>query len=203
MQDRMDVYRVIKDTIRIEEFAKELGYTVVRKGRYYSLKEHDSVIIDPDKNCFWQNSIPGRGDAIGIGGSVIDFAIVLGNMTKAEALAVLEKKAVHFSNKKQDQYENKPKQQNHQEKKVLKLPGKDNNMRKVFAYLTKTRGIAPEIVQEMVNRKQLYQDINGNCVFISYEPGENGKAVFACRRGTNTFVPFYGDMPGCDYTKCF
>ena len=58
-------------------------------------------------------------------------------------------------------------------------------------------------MQEMVNRRQLYQDTHGNCVFLSYESGEDGKAVFACRRGTNTFKPFYGDVEGCDYSKCF
>ena len=67
--------------------------------------------------------------------------------------------------------------------------------------LVKTRCIRQEIVQEMVNRRQLYQDTHGNCVFLSYESGEDGKAVFACRRGTNTLKPFYGDVEGCDYSK--
>lgn len=52
-----------------------------------------------------------------------------------------------------------------------------------------------------MNRKMLYQDIHKNCVFVSYDP--EGKPVFACVRGTNCYKPFYGDLSGCDYEKCF
>ena len=42
-QELMDL---IKQQIQITDYARENGYTVVRAGRYYSLKEHDSVRID-------------------------------------------------------------------------------------------------------------------------------------------------------------
>ena len=61
-----ELYNYIKEQVRIGDYAAQrLGYTVVRKGRYFSLKEHDSVMIDPVKNCFWRNSRPGQGKAIG------------------------------------------------------------------------------------------------------------------------------------------
>ena len=62
-----NVYQIIKEQIRIIDYAPRLGFTVKRKGKYYSLKEHDSVIIDPEKNCFWRNSVPTIGTAIGKG----------------------------------------------------------------------------------------------------------------------------------------
>lgn len=47
-----NVYQIIKEQIRIIDYAPRLGFTVKRKGKYYSLKEHDSVIIDPEKKLF-------------------------------------------------------------------------------------------------------------------------------------------------------
>ena len=49
----------------------------------------------------------------------------------------------------------------------------------------------------------LYQDKNGNCVFVGYDVNNGEVPVFACRRGTNTYKPFYGDVEGCDYSQCF
>ena len=39
--------------VPVTDLAQRMGYSLVKKGRYYSLKEHDSVIIDTTKNCFW------------------------------------------------------------------------------------------------------------------------------------------------------
>ena len=41
-----DQLRQIKSQVSIIEYAQIMGYTPIRKGKYYSLKEHDSVIID-------------------------------------------------------------------------------------------------------------------------------------------------------------
>ena len=42
-------------------------------------------------------------------------------------------------------------------------------MRKIYAYLIKTRYISQDVVNEMVHRKMLYQDTYGNCVFLGYD----------------------------------
>lgn len=41
----------IKENISIVDYASSIGFTPVRKGKYYSLKEHDSIIIDTHKTC--------------------------------------------------------------------------------------------------------------------------------------------------------
>lgn len=196
MDNSKDFFRMIKEQIRIVDYARELGFTIVRRGKYFSLKEHDSVMIDDDKNCFWRNSRPGSGTSIGKGGSIIDFLMEFEDLSRNESIRVLRDR-VDFQ---------KPIQRNITDRTIPKknglvLPPKDKNMRKVFAYLTKTRKIKAEIIQDLVKRKQLYQDNHGNCVFVSYD--EKGQAVFACRRGTNTYKPFYGDCIGCDYTRGF
>lgn len=50
--DKQEVYRMIKEQVKIVDYAPRMGFTVIRKGRYFSLKEHDSVIIDPEKKLF-------------------------------------------------------------------------------------------------------------------------------------------------------
>ena len=186
----------IKENISIVDYASSIGFTPVRKGKYYSLKEHDSIIIDTNKNVYWQNSISGHGKCIGEMGSIIDFAMKFCNMSFYEVIRQFEGDIPRDS-----QYQ--VRQEKRISDKTLKLPGKDANMRKVYAYLIKTRNIKPDVVQFFVDNKMLYQDKNGNCVFVGYDVNNGVVPVFACRRGTNTFKPFYGDVAGCDYAKCF
>ena len=173
--------------ISITEYARQMGFTPVKIGSYYTLKEHDSVRIDPRKNIFFRNSTGDRG-------TVIDFVMVFKDVSCVEAIKLLcdeiELPKVY-------------KEQNSvpQKKKELILPAKARNMKNVFAYLVKTRCINQKIVQEMVDRDMLYQDERNNCVFVSRN--ENGKSVFATVRGTNTDKKWVGDVSGCDYSHSF
>lgn len=199
-EEKQEFYYAIKSQIRITDYAKELGFTVVRRGRYFSLLEHDSVIIDPEKNCFWRNSRAGNGNSIGMGGSIIDFAIEFGYYSLSEAITLLGNRILSSGITPGRERTEKPVDKKKKEK-VLVLPKKADNMKRVFAYLIKSRCIAGEVVQELVNRHQLYQDNYGNCVFLSFN--EKDVPVFACVRGTCTHKPFYGDVEGCDYKRCF
>lgn len=173
--------------ISIIEYARQMGFTPVKIGSYYTLKEHDSVRIDPRKNIFFRNSTGDRG-------TVIDFVMAFKGVSCGEAIKLLcdeiELPKVY-------------KEQNSvpQKKKDLILPAKARNMKNVFAYLVKTRCINQKIVQEMVDRDMLYQDERNNCVFVSRN--ENGKSVFATVRGTNTDKKWVGDVSGCDYSHSF
>lgn len=143
----------IKENISIVDYASSIGFTPVRKGKYYSLKEHDSIIIDTHKNVYWQNSISGYGKCIGEMGSIIDFAMKFCNMSFYEVIRQFEGDISRDS-----QYQ--VRQEKRISDKTLKLPGKDANMRKVYAYLIKTRNIKPDVVQFFVDNKMLYQDKN-------------------------------------------
>ncbi|MGN0679563.1 MAG: DUF3991 domain-containing protein [Oscillospiraceae bacterium] len=79
-------------------------------------------------------------------------------------------------------------------KKELILPDKADNMKKVFAYLCKTRGIKPEIVSQLAHEKLLFQDIQGNAVFVHKD--ENGKVVGAEIQGTMTAKRYKGVAQG-------
>lgn len=192
-QELMDL---IKQQIQITDYARENGYTLVRAGRYYSLKEHDSVRIDPSRNCYWQNSVAGR-TGIGKGDSIIGFAkdfVHHGDLH--EALKELSGRvrgmtyspgALPAAREEIKKYDSP------------QLPPRGENMHRMFAYLTKSRYVDPDIVQEFVNRKMLYQDQRGNCVFVGRNL--NGKAETACLRGTLSDVRFTGEIEGSDARK--
>ncbi len=76
----------------------------------------------------------------------------------------------------------------------LVLPEKADNMRKVFAYLCKTRGISADIVSQLAHEKLLYQDARGNAVFI--HKNDNGEIVGAEIQGTNSEKRFKGVAAG-------
>lgn len=196
-REKEQFYNAIKQ-IPITEYAVSLGYTVLRKGHYFTLKEHDSIRIDPERNCFWRNS--GIGDHVS--GSIIDFALNVNGQSLSEVLPELERylgeNYIDHTSQKSEKKDDK--NGNIINSIGLELPKPANNMHRVFAYLIKTRCIEPEIVQDFVHEKRLYQDQRGNCVFVSWK---EGKPVFACKRGTNTEKKFIGDVSGCDYRRGF
>lgn len=191
-------WQAIREGISILDLAQEYGKTPVRVGYYYSLKEHDSVRIDPRKNIFIRNSRP---DARG---SCIDFALEFGNYENIhEVLA-------DFSNRIEGYVDNPalekqvPKKEDVPKKRKsgeIVLPPHDGNVKNVFAYLTSSRKIDKSIVSEFIADKRLYQDTHKNCVFVGRN--DAGKVVYAGLRGTNTYKRFMGDVTGSDYSHCF
>ena len=79
-------------------------------------------------------------------------------------------------------------------KKELEMPEKAENMKKVFAYLCKTRGISSDIVSQLAHEKLLYQDIRGNAVFVHKD--DNGEIIGAEIQGTNSEKRYKGVARG-------
>ncbi len=180
----------IKRDIHITDVAREMGFHVKKVGNYFTIEEHDSVRITRD-NYYFRNSTGEKG-------TVIDFVMNFSGQGKNTVLQNLaEKLNYHISII--DFPESRPSFGEKQEKTFV-LPQKAASMRNMFAYLTQARYIDSEIVQELVNRKMLYQDVRNNCVFVSYHAD---KPVFATLKGTNTYVPFSGDVSGSDYRYCW
>lgn len=78
--------------------------------------------------------------------------------------------------------------------KELELPERADNMKMVFAYLCKTRGISSEIVSQLAHDILLYQDKKGNAVFLHKD--KNGKIIGAEIQGTNSQKRFKGVAKG-------
>lgn len=187
--------------VPITDYAERSGYSLVRMGKYYSLKEHDSVRIDPDRNCFWRNSRFQKGQK-GSAGSVIDFAIEFNGARDAKDAMRQIASLYGIEGDKGATVEYKKPEPVKREKALERrvgnviLPDRDKDNRCVYAYLLKTRAIDHSVIRYFLGKKMLYQDVHKNCVFHT-------KQIFGCVRGTNDANRFIADLEGCDYNECF
>lgn len=183
--------------IPITDIADKLGLTLVRKGQYYSLKEYDSTMIDPRKNCFWRNSRFSQGFKGGAGSS-IDFVMEFGG--EPDCRKSMRRLALMYGMEE--------KTENRHEVPVVKisecrekcrglcLPRKDKDNLRVCHYLL-GRGVSQKVINFFLDRNMLYQDVRKNCVFVS-QAGD-----FACVRGTDTCNRYISDCRGSNYQSCF
>lgn len=195
MSKQLEEIQAIKQRVRIEDYARQIGFTLLRKGAYLTCKEHDSLRIDTDKQKFWRN-------AYDVSGDIIDFAQHFEGLDKKDAIAKL-KNIAHITN--DISVPTKPllgrSVPDTEPPQPFALPEKDVNNKNVFAYLTQTRKIDRQIVNELMKDERLYQDKRKNCVFVGRD--NQHKPVFANQRGTNSQRKFVADIVGSDYNECF
>lgn len=184
--------------IPIIDYAEKIGFSVVKKGKYFSLIEHDSVIIDPIRNCFWRNSVFQKGIHRGAG-SVIDFAIEFQNYSNvkvamrelANIYGINESTSLKISNNINN---NKIKKEDKKIKFNIPTPAINNDI--VINYLKNERKIDEEIINYCIEKKVLYQEKKyNNCVFI------NINRTFGSIRSTGK-TRFMCDIEGSNYDEC-
>lgn len=93
-------------------------------------------------------------------------------------------------------------------KKDLILPPKDENYNRVIAYLVYTRGIAKEIIYQMIKEKKVYQSKTefkgktfGNCAFVGFD--EKKQPQYCAIRSMSSKSNFRQDVTGSDKTYGF
>lgn len=127
------------------------------------------------------------------GGGAIDLAMHLGDMRFKEAIAFLGKEFGNVSTI--EQYK---KEAETQVKRILDttkapklgIPVPDSSrIEQIFTYLTRKRGISPDIVTENIEKKNIWADSWGNCCFALRDM--QGKVVGAELRGTYE-KPYHG-----------
>ncbi len=191
--------------VPITDLAERMGFRLMRRGRYYSLKEHDSVMINTEKNCFWRNSRFQQGYRGGAG-STIDFYMEFSGETDCKKAMRQIALMYGIEGDKQPQvtynakFTSSPKQRKEPIRKGIQmgnltLPEKAKRNDIVYHYLL-GRGISHSVIRYFLARKMLYEDKRGNCVFVS------PLLDFACIRSTNE-VRFLSDCNGSDYSHCF
>lgn len=186
--------RIKATSVSLIALASSLGYTPVRVGKYYSLKEFDSVIIYNDATWYrWS----GNGKVHG--GSQIDFMLEFGPAESAvEAIDMLLKfRNVNYdteSNYVNNSIVNNSHKTNEADDKVLKLPPHNKDYKRIYAYLMQTRGLSQDVVSYFIHNKLIYEDaIHHNIVYCGYDP--DGKIRYAGMRGTGDI---YGRKFKCD-----
>lgn len=170
-------------SIRIEVIGEQLyGLTVVKTGQTNSFKEMDSLKIYPG-NHYYRFSNGNHGD-------VINFVQMMSDCNFKTATAMLkefyETNTITLAGYEaiRTEYNARP---NLNAKTQMELPEKNEHNKNVFAYLTKTRCIKPEIVNHYIKNQLLYQDVKNNCVFVGYVDG-----VPTCANVRSTYSDFKG-----------
>lgn len=177
----------------LTSIARSIGFTPMPCGTHFKIKEMDSLIIYNDRT--W-NRFSGRGNITH--GSQIDFVmefvgietvpLAINYLLDLKGAAVTEKQYIP----KQNVQENIPKRE-------MVLPPKNKDSRRVFAYLTKTRGLSEHIVNIFLKYGIIYEDaVHHNIVFCGRDP--EGNIKYGGLRGTMDFAgkKFRMDLPGND-----
>ena len=186
-RQRPDVLEYIKHNVSMLTVAKDMGFTPVKAGGYYSLKEHDSVRIYPDTNSYCQFST-------NKGGSPIDFVMNFGGCNLENAIKKLKEQYV--GNRLDSLPKETPKPvQPQPKKKDFTLPEKvAGKYSHAFAYLVKTRCLDAAIVTQCIKDGLIYEDTKHNVVFIGKDGA--GKPAFATRHTSLTGSSFKRDVAG-------
>ena len=167
--------------VNMVDLLEKLNYPLKRvTSREYTLLEHDSLKLSPDKGWYWHSRQKG--------GNAIDFFMEVEGKTFLEAMEIITGQCGISAGYTPMQTEKEIK------KEELKLPVANWNNDRVIKYLTETRGLSRPLVLSCIKRKTIYQaEKTFNAVFVGYD--DNGKPRYASQRGTSE-KRFAGDVTG-------
>ena len=171
-------------------------FTDDQKQRANAVDLEDFLTRQGEKLLRSDHSITVRGNewydhAAEKGGCAIDFVQMFYGRSFPDAVTLL-------LNGEQGQAYRPSEQRQPEPPKPFVLPEANHDMRRVYAYLTKTRCLDREVVSAFARTKMLYEDAKyHNAVFVGYDA--DGVARHAHKRGTYTQgEPFKGNVDGCD-----
>lgn len=189
----------IAKNVDLVEVAKTLHYTVQRKGRHYTIKEMDSIVIYNRRTwCRWSR----RGQRQEGGGSQIDFLRIFAGLDFTEAVAWLLDFAGYrkiTARSKTPELKNLAPKEEKLEKKKFELPAPARSNAYLYSYLMNERGISREVVDQFVDKGLTYESkLYHNIIFKGVDA--NGVCRFASMRGVfdNRGEPFKCDVAGND-----
>ena len=169
----------------LPEFLRSRGETVKRCGNEHVWMHGEEKVTL--RGNLWFNQYTREG------GNAIDFARRFFHCSYQEAVPILLGNGAGTLI---------PSEAYEREKKPFVLPPKNGNMRRVYAYLTKTRCVDPNILNYFARHKMLYEDAeHHNCVFVGYD--ENGVPMHAHMRGTGTGSGYKGNVESSDPSYSF
>lgn len=170
------------------------GETLKKLGSEWEWKFHDERVTI--RGHLWFDQYTQKG------GDAVDFFTYFYGESEEQATAMLLNCSVADLEKlpaRSPPMSSHPKQE---EPKQLSIPPTHKNMRRVFAYLCQTRGIAPEVVSAFARKGLLYESANHhNAVFVGRD--EQGKIRHLHARGTLTGSHFRQTLPGSEKEYSF
>lgn len=170
------------NAVDLEDFLARQGEKLLRSGREKRLANDHSITVRGNE---WYDHAAEKG------GCAIDFVQMYYGKSFPDAVTML-------LNGEQGQAYRPSEQRRPEPPKPFVLPDAHTDMRRVFAYLTKTRCLDRNVVSAFARAKLLYEDVKyHNAVFVGCDA--DGVARHAHKRGTYTQgEPFKGNVDGCD-----
>lgn len=170
------------NAVDLEDFLIRQGEKLLRSGREKRLASDHSITVRGNE---WYDHAAEKG------GCAIDFVQMFYGRSFPDAVTML-------LNGEQGQAYRPSEQRKPEPPRPFVLPEANHDMRRVYAYLTKTRCLDREVVSAFARAKMLYEDARyHNAVFVGFD--KEGVARHAHKRGTYTQgEPFKGNVDGCD-----
>lgn len=171
----------IKTNVSVLDFLQDhADFSFTQQGQhYFRCNQHDSLVVDTQKNVLHWNSM-------GCHGTTIDYLEKMEKKSFPEAMKILE--AYHTSLPQNKKTYIEPKY----EQIEFKLPEAAKNQSKIFEYLCDQRKIDHQLVKDLVDDGLIYLDQKGNCVFKCRN--YKGEVDSAFRR--STYSGWRGDVGG-------
>lgn len=145
-------------------FSERTGEQLVKSGREYRWKKHDSVTVSGN---LWYRHSQGRG------GYPVDFVMEFYNATFPEAVKKLIGEEGEGRNSTCPALS-----------PDFRLPEKEENNEKIIRYLTENRGIEKNLVEEWISSGDIYEEKkHHNVVFVGRDA--DGIPRYAHCRGTS------------------
>lgn len=170
----------------IMAFAESKGFECKRQGSEYRISGYGGLVINPEKNSFYIHSRQEGGHGC------INFCRKVLGMDFKEALSEL------VGGESIEYKPNFKRESVIKEKIKFEQPKPASDCKRVYAYLINQRGISANLITELIRNKLLYQDMNGNAVFLHRD--KDGKAIGADVQGTLSEKRYKGIVPGSDGT---
>ena len=179
------------NTVDLKDFLERQGERLLRSGPEWRMANDHSITIRG--NCWYDHGSGGKG------GAAIAFVIYYYGKSFPEAVSMLlggEQGETYRQSKKQEEVQRGP----------FTLPAVNGDMRRVFAYLLRSRLLDHEVVSAFAKEKLIYESLEPskdgsrqyhNAIFVGYDP--EGKARHAHKKGIYTVGKSYrGNLESSD-----
>ena len=170
------------------------GETLKKLGSEWEWKFHDERVTI--RNNVWFDQYTQKG------GDAVDFFHYFYGESEEQAVAMLLNCSIADLEKLPARSPSRGAPTIDKQEKTLEIPPAHSNMRRVFAYLCQTRGIAPEVVSAFARKGFLYESASHhNAIFVGQD--EQGKIRHLHARGTLTGSHFRQTLPGSEKEYSF
>ena len=172
--------------------AKQYGYETEKGGKNaIHLKKSGGLYIFPNENCFYHHTSDERHKE----GGAISFVMHQEGMPFGEAVGKLLNEDYVIYQAEQKAYAPEP-------HRIVTLPDKAHNFKRVYWYLVSVRGVDSQIVSAFMNEKKVYQEAEfSNAVFVGYD--RDGTARYCSMRSTYPNSKYKRDADNSDKSYPF